>query len=45
MTDAELEFIGERLVQIYGDRLPNIDQHPIQFQFYLKMYMHFHHTK
>ena len=45
MSDTELEFIGERLVQIYGDSLPDPDQCPRQFEFYVKMYMYFHHTK
>lgn len=45
MSVTELEFIGERLVELYGDELPNPDHCPRQFEFYLKLYMYFHHTK
>jgi len=45
VSDAELQSIGERMVALYGDELPDPEQCPIQFAFYVKMFMYFHNTK
>ena len=42
MTDEKLEQIGQALVEMYGDKLPNPEHCPREFQHYLKLYMTYH---
>lgn len=43
MTDEEAQKIFNRMVEIWGDRLPNLEQEPIRFEYYLKLYKLFYH--
>mgnify|MGYP003350202618 CR=1 FL=1 len=38
----KLEQIGQALVEMYGDKLPNPEHCPREFQHYLKLYMTYH---
>ena len=38
MTNEELINHYNRMVEIWGDNLPNIDQEPIRFAYYVKLY-------
>jgi hypothetical protein len=38
MTSEELEKIGQELVEMYGDNLPNHLHEPIRFAYYVKLY-------
>lgn len=44
MTNEEIEKHFQRMIEIYGDSLPNPEQEPLRFQFYVKMYFHYHVT-
>ena len=41
MTNEQLEKIGNDLVEMYGDELPDPIQCPREFGYILKMYMYF----
>lgn len=45
LSQQQLNDIWNGLVEYYGDKLPDMDHHPIQFKYYLKMYMHFRYMK
>lgn len=38
MTDAEYDKIGEELLEMFGENLPNPEQEPIRFGYYIKLY-------
>jgi len=37
MTDQQLEEIGRDLVKMFGDSLPNPEQEPIRFKYYINL--------
>jgi hypothetical protein len=37
MTDEQLEQIGQDLVSIFGDSLPNPEHEPLRFAYYIKL--------
>jgi len=41
MSDEELLHHYNRMVEIFGDNLPNIEQEPIRFKYYVKLYRYF----
>ena len=43
MTNEELINHYNRMVEIWGDNLPNIDQEPIRFAYYVKLYRMYRH--
>lgn len=38
MTEEEILEIYNKLVEEYGDELPNFNHHPLQFAHYVKLY-------
>ena len=38
MTDEEIEKAYNEMVEMWGDKLPNPEHHPIQFNYYVRMY-------
>lgn len=42
MQNEELEKIYQEMVDIFGDHLPNPEQEPIRFQYYVKLYDYFY---
>ena len=40
MTDEDYEKIGRDLVEMFGDSLPNPEQEPLRFQYYIKLMMY-----
>mgnify|MGYP003353867435 FL=1 len=42
MTDEEAIYHYNRMVEIYGNKLPNLDQEPIRFAYYVKLYKMYH---
>ena len=45
MTDEEVLFHYNRMVEIFGDHLPNLEHYPIQFKYYVTLYKKFHLTQ
>lgn len=41
MTDEEMIQIYNEMVERYGDRLPNPEQQPIEFKYYLKLFLYY----
>lgn len=41
MTNEQLEKIGNDLVEMYGDELPDPEHCPREFQYILKLYMYY----
>lgn len=41
MTNEQLLEHYQRMVDIYGDNLPNPEQEPIRFQYYVKLYKYY----
>jgi hypothetical protein len=42
MSSEELEKIYDEMVEIFGDNLPNPEQEPIRFAYYVKLYKYYH---
>ena len=42
MSNDELIYHYNRMVEIWGDRLPNLEQEPIRFAYYVKLYKMYH---
>lgn len=42
MTDEEVLKIYEKMLEIFGDDLPNPEQEPIRFAHFVKVYKHYH---
>jgi hypothetical protein len=42
MSNEELEKIYKEMVEIFGDNLPNPEQEPIRFAYYVKLYKYYH---
>jgi hypothetical protein len=38
MTDAEIQRIFKEMVEMFGDDLPNPEQEPVRFRYYIKLY-------
>lgn len=41
MTDQEALDFYDELVKEFGDKLPNPEQQPIEFKYYVKLYKYF----
>ena len=42
MEKEELEKIHQEMVDIFGDHLPNPEQEPIRFAYYVKLYKYYY---
>jgi len=42
MTDQDILHHYQRMVEIYGDKLPDPDHSPREFQYYVNLYLYFH---
>lgn len=42
MSDEEVLRIYNHMVAIYGSRLPNPEQEPIVFSYFVKLYKYYH---
>lgn len=42
MTDNEMLETYEKMREIYGDALPDPEQEPVRFAYYVKIYNHYH---
>jgi len=42
MTDQEILYHLNRMIEIYGDDLPNPEQEPKRFAYYVKLYRKYH---
>lgn len=42
MSDEELEKIGQHMVELYGDKLPDPEHSPMVFDYFVKMYKFYH---
>lgn len=40
MTDEEVLKIYEEMKEMFGDKIPNPDHSPRQFEYFLKLYWH-----
>lgn len=40
MTNDELMQKYKEMEEMFGDSLPNFEHHPIQFQYYVKLFMY-----
>lgn len=38
MSNEEVMYHYNRMVEIWGYRLPNLEQEPIRFEYYVKLY-------
>jgi hypothetical protein len=38
MSTEEATYHYNRMVQIWGDKLPNLEQEPYRFEYYVKLY-------
>ena len=38
MTDQEIQKAYDKMVEMWGDKLPNYEHEPIRFAFYVRMY-------
>ena len=45
MTDQEVLDFYQKLVDEYGDKLPNPDHHPKQFEYFVRLYRHVERTR
>ena len=45
MSDQEVLAMYEDMKRIYGENLPNPDQEPIRFAYYVRLYKQFHMVK
>lgn len=43
MTAEEMQKIGEKLLEMYGDSLPDPIHEPMQFAYVLKLFMYYNH--
>jgi len=41
MTDEQIEAAYNEMVEMWGDRLPNPEQEPLRFAYYVRMYKYF----
>ena len=41
MTNEEIEASYNEMVEMWGDKLPNPEQEPIRFAYYVRMYKYF----
>lgn len=41
MTDQQIEEAYNEMVKMWGDKLPNPEQEPIRFAYYVRMYKYF----
>ena len=41
-SNEELEKIYQEMVEIFGDHLPNPEQEPVRFAYYVKLYRYFY---
>ena len=41
MTDEQIKAAYNEMVKMWGDRLPNPEQEPIRFAYYVRMYKYF----
>ena len=42
MHDNDVLFHYNRMVEIWGDKLPNLEQEPLRFAYYVSLYKQFH---
>ncbi len=42
MQNEELERIYNEMVEIFGEKLPNPEQEPVRFAYYVKLYKYYH---
>jgi len=42
MEPKEIEKIYNEMVEIFGDSLPNPEQEPVRFAYYVKLYKYYH---
>lgn len=42
MENKELEKVYQEMVEIFGDHLPNPEQEPIRFSYYVKLYKYYY---
>jgi hypothetical protein len=42
MTNDEVTYHYNRMLEIWGDSLPNLEQEPIRFAYYVKLYKAYH---
>jgi hypothetical protein len=40
MTDEQVQEIIKKLIELYGDLLPNPEHYPRTFDYYLRLYEH-----
>lgn len=40
MTDDDIVKLYDELVKEFGDKLPNPEHFPIQFKYYIRLYLH-----
>lgn len=40
MTDEEVLKLYDEMVEMYGDKLPNPEHEPRQFQYYIKLFLY-----
>lgn len=41
MTDEEVSAFYDKLVEFFGDQLPNYELHPKSFAYYVKLYRYY----
>jgi hypothetical protein len=41
MTNEEIEIAYNEMVEMWGDKLPNPEQEPIRFAYYVRMYKYY----
>lgn len=41
MTDQEIQTAYEEMVEMWGDKLPNLEHEPIRFAYYVRMYKYY----
>ena len=41
MTDQQIEEAYNEMIKMWGDKLPNPEQEPIRFAYYVRMYKYF----
>jgi len=41
MTDEQIEAAYNEMVKMWGDKLPNPEQEPLRFAYYVRMYKYF----
>ena len=45
MTTDEAQKVFDHMVEIFGDSLPNMEQEPLRFEYYVKMYQYYYYGK